>query len=288
MVLESLRKGNRGKALTWVTILGVLMQNVGFAIFAPLWMVLQLVQSPTVEGEKVQDLLADPVQVILAPISVVIGYIIPSVLMCLAAPTKISFATKDTWTAFQQGWPFWIYISQHILTFVTQIFSSYDTGFNEENIPLVRRRLRLAYGFAIISSATGHLISGFLCLLAYAFPIVFNPSFARALQPSHVFQPEPPLPSAKAANLGDGALWFLQWDSIIGTASVLVWALSLRFKARRQEPTSLQWTRDIVLAILASCFVGPAGCAVIAMWSRDEMVFKRHEAKKELSLRKTK
>lgn len=257
------------------------MQYVGFAIFAPLWMVLQLAQSPTVDGEKAQDLLADPVQVTLAPISLVIGYILPSVFMCLAAPTKITFETKDTWTAIQQGWPLWIYLSQHVLTFITQISSSYDTGFNEENIPLIRRRLRLAYGFALVSSATGHLTSWFLSLLAYIFPIIFNPSFARALQPSHVFLPEPPLPSTKAANLGDGALWFLQWDNTIGTASVLLWALSLRFTARRQEPTSLQWTRDIALAILASCFVGPAGCAVIAMWSRDEMVFKRHLAKKE-------
>lgn len=250
-------------------------------------MLLQLAQSPTVNVERAQDILADPVQIMLAPISVIIGYIVPSIVMCLAAPTTISFETKETWTAIQQGWPLWIYINQHVLTFFAQISSTYSTGFEEEDIPLVRRRLCLAYGFALLSSATGHLISWFLCLLAYVFPVVFNPSFAEALQPYKVFLPEPPFPPTRANNLGDGALWFLQWDVFVGSASVLLWALTLRVAAKGETATVAQGIRDLVLVGAIAAFVGPAGCAVAAMWSRDNLVLKREEAKRQKSLRKT-
>lgn len=270
-----------------VTILGFLMQSIGFACIAPLWMILHLAKSPTVDGEKVHDIVANPVQIVLAPISVVIGYIVPSVVMCLAAPTTISFETKETWTAIQQGWPLWIYISQHLLTFLVQVASEHDTGFEDEDIDLIRRRLRLAYGFGILSSASGHLISWFLSILAYVFPIIFNSSFANTIQPFKIFLPEPPFPPTKANTLGDGALWFLQWDLLIGSTSALLWALTLRTTAKREEATVPQLLGYSLIAGAIALVAGPAGCAVIAIWSRDELVFKRNEAKREWSPKKT-
>lgn len=269
-----------------VTILGFLMQLIGFACIAPLWMALQLWTSPTAAGRDVNDLMVSPLQVAIAPVSVMIGYGIPSVMMCLAAPSVINFEQKQNWAAIQQAWPFWIAITQVVLSILVAVINPMVSVMTEDDKKTrALKYLRRAYGFGLVSSTAGHLTAWFLSLLAYTFPVLFSAKYLPMMQPSVVFGYIWPFPPAQAQTLAEGALWFLQWDLLIGAIAVLLWALTLWISAKRQEGSFYQWVIGFIKAGVLSVAVGPCGAAVIAVWARDELVFRR-AAEEKASKRK--
>ena len=78
--------------------------------------------------------------------------------------------------------------------------------------------------------------------------------------------------------LADGALWFLQWDIIVGVSAALLWALTLRTKVNHERAT----LGGVVKTASLTALLGPCGSAAVAIWGRDELVFGRSntEAKK--------
>ena len=226
----------------------------------------------------VDELVVQPLQLAVAPVSIGLGYGIPSIIMCLAAPAKISFAAKQAWTGAQQAWPIWIAAAQALITTLVSVNNSMVNVMTEDDRKTrTLTYLRLAYGFALVSSTAGHLTSHGLSNLAYAFPVLFNPAYAAMMQPSHVFSLQWPFSDVKVATLADGALWFLQWDVVTGTAAVLLWAFTLRMGVEKAKPSYLHWLVGLVICALPAFAVGVSGAAVIAMWARDEIVF-RHWA----------
>ena len=247
----------------------------------------QLWVSPTVSGEYASDLTVDPLQLAVAPFSVLIGYGTPSVIMSLAAPSLISFDQKQKWAALQQGWPLWILITQTLIsTCVAIINPTVSVMTQDDKKAKALKYLRRAYVFALMSSVAGHLMSGFLSLMAYTFPVVFSAEYMAMMQPSVVFKPAWPFPPRKANTIADGAVWFLQWDILTGTSALLIWALSLRLSAIQQQRSFYGWVVGGLKIALLLLAVGPAGAAVIAVWSRDELVF-RKAAEEKASKRKT-
>src|SRR6266516_821330 len=96
ITIEGMRFGNKGKwYITALTFLGMLLQNIGFGCIAPIWMAVHLATSPTVVDPDVEDLVVRPLQLAVAPISILIAYGVPSVMMCLPAPAMITFDAKQ-------------------------------------------------------------------------------------------------------------------------------------------------------------------------------------------------
>ncbi|KAL9112674.1 MAG: hypothetical protein Q9227_002977 [Pyrenula ochraceoflavens] len=241
---------------------------------------------------KPHTLVPDPLRLALLPPSILLGYLLPSVVMTLAAPTTISFSTKQTWTAIQQFWPLWTTLSHELLTIFAQLFDP-QTGFESENRSSLLWKFRAVYAFAMTSSASGHLISWLLSALAYLFPtVLFREKYAAQMQPSRIFWPKAPFPPAQAMELADGALWFLQWDQIVGMGSVVLWAMTVRVAAglkgegaeqgaEKEEDEGekmrmfWQWVKGLALMGVVGVVAGPAGAAVGMVWWRDEVVFRR-------------
>src|SRR5947207_2991346 len=124
ITIEGLRFGNKGKwYITASTLLGILLQNIGFGCIAPIWMVVHLATSPTVVDPDVEELVVRPLQLAVAPISILVAYGVPSVMMCLPAPAMISFDAKQGWTGAQQLWPIWTALAQVVLTTSVTIFN---------------------------------------------------------------------------------------------------------------------------------------------------------------------
>jgi len=245
-------------------------------------MAIHLLTSLTVHDPDVDDLVVNPLQLAVAPFSILLGYGIPSVMMCLPAPAKISFDAKQGWAGAQQLWPIWIAITQIILSTVVAVFDPMVNVVTEdERKTKTLKYLRYAYTFALTSSMAGHLTSWGLCFLAYAFPVLFSDKYAAMMQPSLVFWPVWPFGSRQADTLADGAVWFLQWDLITSGAAVLLWAYTLRVGVEGREVSFLQWAAGLTLAVIMAVFVGPVGSAVLALWARDEIVFGRWAKEKE-------
>jgi hypothetical protein len=283
ITIEGLRFGNRGKwYITATTFLGVLLQNIGFGCIAPIWMAIHLATSPTVLNPDVDELVVSPLQLAVAPISILIAYGVPSIMMCLPAPAKISFDAKQGWTGAQQLWPIWIAIAQVILTTVVAIFNPMVNVITEDaRKTKTLTYLRYAYAFALVASTAGHLTSWGLSLLTYAFPGLFAQKYESIMLPWDVFWPVWPFGPRQADTLADGALWFLQWDLITSTAAVLLWTFTLRVGVEGRQTQLWQWIAGLTLSAIISVFVGPVGAAVLSLWARDEIVFGRWAKEKE-------
>lgn len=259
-----------------VTYLGACIQNIGFACIAPLWMALHLATSQTMFSPNTANLTLNPRQLASLPVSILIGCVFPSVVMCLSTPTVISHETRQNWTAVQQAWPLWIYISQEILTTLAKSFEFvFSTGFELGDRNLVLKHLRVAYVFALCFSASGHLIFWLLCTLVYSFPVMWNPDFVAKMQPVHLIWPQAPFPPTRAASLADGVLWILQWEHITGMAALVVWSSTLRMAIEPKQWTLGQHLMCLTRLAVLVLAIGPAGAAVAAVWQRDELVFKR-------------
>lgn len=265
------------------TLFGVGVAIIGYACVAPLWFALHLWLSPTATSPKDYQLIVDvPVKLAIAPISILVGFGLPSLLMCLPAPNVVSFETKQTWTGIQQGWAIWIGITQFILTTVAMILDQRASILTEaDKRAKTIKYLRRAYAFAIISSASSHLAAWTLSLLAYAFPVLFSTTYLSQLQPAHIFVPVWPFGPHKVTVLADGALWFLQWDIAVGVTSTLLWGLALRVAAKQEKTTVLQFVIGAVKIGVVALVLGPCGTAAVALWARDEMVFGKSNAKNE-------
>lgn len=117
------------KALTprlSVATLGILMQGISFAILMPIYLAMHLFTSPTVSGTKLATLFIDPVELKALPFSIVIAYIVPSILMCLPAPSIVTFDQKQWLYVFWEDWPMWTCLAQFIRTQSMRQLSSSD------------------------------------------------------------------------------------------------------------------------------------------------------------------
>jgi hypothetical protein len=253
---------------------------VGYACVAPLWFALHLWTSPTAKTPRDYQLWSDtPVKIAMAPISILVGFGLPSLLMCLPAPNLVSFTTKQNWTAVQQGWSIWIGLTHFILTTIAFVVDQRASILTEKDKKLKSMKyLRLAYAFAIVSSAGSHLSSISLSGLAYLFPVLFSSTYLPQLQPARIFVPVVPFGQPKVQTLADGALWFLQWDIVIGVSAALLWSVGLRVTAKNEKATLLQTVLGAIKVGALTAFIGPCGAAAVAVWGRDEVIFARQHS----------
>lgn len=251
-------------------------------------MFIQLSTSPTVVSPSIDDIaVPSPLQVAVAPISILLAYGVPSVLMCLPAPATISFDAKQGWAGAQQLWPIWISLTQLVITsIVSAVNPMVNVLTEDEKKTKTLKYLRYAYGFALLMSVGGHLTAWGLSLLAYAFPVLITSKYDAMMLPQHVFVPVWPFGTLQANTVADGALWFLQWDVITGTAAVLLWAYTLRVEGEGEEVPFYKWVVGLTISLIAAVAVGPSGAATLALWARDELIFGQWAAERQRDLAK--
>ena len=252
------------------------MQNVGFAAVAPAFLAFHLWTSPTVDGIRVDDLKINTSQLNALPISVVIGYIIPSIAMSLPAPSLITLSRKQTFAALWQAFPLWISIAHVVIsTLLAAIAPMAAIPTRTEDTARCMRTLRHVFAFGIACSAIGHIAPWSISLLALLCPSLFARGVAELLTPSNVFLNVSPFSGAKASTLADGTKWFLQWDLLVGSTAMLIWAFTLSVKVERAQTSLLTHVWHFASLLLVSIIAGPTGAAVMAIWERDELVFGR-------------
>ena len=271
-------------------MLGLGVAIVGYACVTPLWFAIHLWMSPAVVNPKdYQLIVATPVKLAIAPLSILIGFGLPSVIMTLPAPAVLSFETKQTWTAIQQGWALWIGLVQFALSTIAIIVDQRASILTEKDKRAKTiKYLRRAYAFSIASSTGSYLAGLSLTMLAYAFPVLFSSTYLPQLQPKHVYWPIVPFGHHEVKVLADGALWFLQWDLIVAVAANLVWGLALSTAVKKEKAGISQMVISIIKIAAITAVLGPTGTAAVALWGRDELVFRQAEAAEKAGTRKDK
>lgn len=237
---------------------------------------LHLWLSKATKNPKDYNLVLDqPIRLALAPVATIIGFGIPSVVMALPAPSVLSFEAKQNWTAIQQGWPLWIYLAQKALeTLASWSDPMVSMRTEQQKRAETVKYMRRAYLFALSSSAFAHLTYTGLGLVAWFAPEMLSTKLQVQLSPDNFFIPPNPFSDVTATTLPNGALWFLQWDLIIGTLATMVWGVAVALYRKGNQGSLEAWVSALIKYGLIAAAIGPSGAAVTAIWGRDELVLK--------------
>ncbi|KAJ5577987.1 uncharacterized protein N7459_006951 [Penicillium hispanicum] len=278
VVLESWRKGNAGTVAAYPAIFGIAAQILTFAFATPLLCGLQLGCSITARRPHADNIRVPRVVLAMLPAIFVVGYMVPTHLMVLPAPSVIPVDLKQIAIAAWQPWP--VYVS--ILTTVAYYTLS---PFFSHNHRASMSGLRWVYAFAFGNAALSHLVSWIISVATVAAPALFDDKFRDALHPSNVFAISLPWSGLLVDNVSNGVHVFLRWDFMIGSVGIFLWALKLHTVAHKQILSTVSWTGLLVKVGLLTALAGPTGAAVELMWERDELVFgetgsSRHQVSK--------
>jgi hypothetical protein len=256
------------------------MQNAGFGLIVPLWLCLHLAFSPTVNNSLPRRLMAsNPLPLSTLPLSTLLAFIVPNFLMALSPGHALclDYSTKQFYTALTQFWPLMLGGFQVVFPIIISAAIPGINALTEDDKKVKSLKyLRRCYAFAWISTTCSHLIAVGIPLLAYFFPSLFGAPYLSQLQLSNIFGLRSPLPPVgHITSIADGVLNFLQWDLLIGSLSVLAWAMTLRVRAQGRGFEGFEWIEGLVKITALVCLSGPVGAAVAVVWERDELVFER-------------
>jgi hypothetical protein len=253
---------------------GILVQTATFGVIMPLYFALHLFTSPVVlskSGRHSGALNAPSKYIDPIPIVFILGFLAPSALVSLPAPSVVTIEFKQQVLAFWQAWPVWV-------SFAAMLLAIGHSKFVGKSVPASKgaerhtlSRFRRVYAFAFTCSAIPHMMAWTLSLTSTIFPVMFSPQFATALHPTRVFVNVLPWSGARASSVGEGALWFLQWDWVNGTAALLLWSIALYIDGHRAKKIPVSYPGLAFKVLLLSTAAGPSSAAVELIWERDEL-----------------
>lgn len=238
----------------------------------PIYFALYLGTSPiaqTASPSRATKLLSiDPVHLAVLPVSLSLGFVIPTVLVAIPSPILASNSQKQMLLIFWQGFPIWIALCQCFLTNTLWI-SRPSSKKPESPSPATIKLLRRVYAFSLSFAALAHITTVALASFPIFQPDYFFPASAPPIDLKTVFLPMSPLSTDKLELLTQGCLYLLQYDMYFACGTAIIWAVTL-FNRVYSKPA----IRDtLIKAFILSLLLGPGGAALALIWQRDEKVF---------------
>lgn len=229
--------------------------------------------APSVTSITAKDLSVEQGHLTAIPLSFIFGYILPIILLSLPAPRLVSRKFKHTVSGWYQQWSLFVAFFHYAYLFLLQGDHALLSPQPALSSSSTLSSLRLIYSLAFIMAAIPHWIVCLISFSAWLHPNMFTEKEAKALHPWKVLVPTLPFTPRKAKDISQGFMWLIQWDYLVGTIGMIVWALVLHSNARNAYRPDDEWI-DIVLRFVGYLILGgPGGLPVGIMWERDEWVF---------------
>jgi hypothetical protein len=288
------------------------MQTIGFAIIFPTYLLFHLLKSPVAKLNPAKHsgsiLYIPPASLAVIPLSITIGYIIPSILMALPSPSVVTIETRQNFIAAWQVFPLHTVLAQWILSTIypllfpsTQVntTSSKTSSRSVNYLTAASRVYAFLLGFAILTHITALLIT--ICptpLLSNLLPSVATGITSSGVTFSSVYIPHAPAISWRAINLAEGVHTFLWWDTYVSGLAAIVWAIALVsavVNEQRQATSTISKSSNLsrhpgsegagrrsytgLLAKIAfwALVAGPLGAVIMLLWDRDALMMSNSE-----------
>ncbi|CZR62756.1 uncharacterized protein PAC_12653 [Phialocephala subalpina] len=278
MLVEAVRRGNKGNVMSWAVLWGCASQGLGYGFTMPIYAIVHLLCSPTavnrspVMAQDVRLRSTKSVDTIIP--SLVLGYVVPSVLMAI----PISSPMLHQWLGgFWQGYPVWVTLIQYGIGFIRSRRSEKDDE-SKPSAPVESSRvgeemvLHRAYLFAFAFSATTNILTYGILASVKLFPSLFSDHIRTALTFRNVFIPPPFWSREPMPNMAAGIQNFFQYDQYVGSTAAIVWATTLWIKARKQAMTLNNWLWLAGEIFGISIVAGPGAAWMSLIWNRDELI----------------
>jgi hypothetical protein len=215
----------------------------------------------------------------IVPISVTLGYIIPSLLIIFPAYLPIASPTHQYLIAFWQAFPLWTMLAQWTLKLACTLILGKDTAAKTEKSPHTAASMTYliyagrVYTFVLVFCMATHLPAVVLSLLPADIIPKSIPALAYLARTSFSSAFIPPLPLGKPIkDLADGAHVFLLWDMYIGSVAGILWAMVLYQNVSMGKQNMASNMSLVVKTIAWTALGGPVAAWAILMWERDEVV----------------
>ena len=243
---------------------GLLLQNFTIACVMPVYLVIHLSTSTTVQPSK-SNVFMPYNELVAIPIALTIGFVIPTVLTSLPAPSIVSFNGKQNLVAFWQAFPVWVAVVQQLLAFGFSI-----SGYNKKSVSNLTciTTLCCVYTFLLSLASITHLST-----LSAIFASSYFSEATSAYSISSVFIPSTTSVSTKMPSIGQANHLLLQYDNVVSCAVILLWASFLWVQARKKSSSSYPLVDLISRVVALTLTTGPMGCAVAMIWFRDELIW---------------
>ncbi|KAI1324848.1 hypothetical protein F5Y16DRAFT_379733 [Xylariaceae sp. FL0255] len=310
LVLEGRRNGNKGRAVAWVSVMGVMFQNLSWTFTAPLYLALHLLTSPVASLKKSDDaaakrkalLVRENWDLTVLPLSVVLAFVVPAVLMSFPEFFGHDAKTHYLWLAFWQPFPLWNVWLIFAFTAVSKaLFGNETVAKNEsERFSVAAAKQYLAsvhgvYVFALLLCVATHVPILVLTLLPLESRASLLSSLPRSLTKLvnlssildanvsfvNTFVPFPwyAAPVIGGTNYAPGdlaplAVHFIHYDFYCGTIPFLVWAMYLHQRMVNNDTLISLLGKTVVWTVVG----GPAAAATVLLWERDGVVLEGGDA----------
>jgi len=262
---------------------GFFVQNVSFAISTPLYLFIHLLTSPISKpftfAHASDSLFVSTYDLAIIPISITLGYIIPSLLTIFPAYSPTASPTHQYLVAFWQAFPLWTILVQWTLKLVCTLILGQDTAAEAEKSPQPAASTTYlyyaskVYTFTLLFCTATHLPAIVLSLLPPHIIPKSMPALAYLAHTSFTSAFIPPLPLGQPIkDLAEGAHVFLLWDMYIGSAAGLLWAVVLYQNASIGKQSMFPNVSLIAKTIIWTVLGGPVAAWTILMWERDQVV----------------
>jgi len=254
-------------------IWGLLVQNITYALTVPIFLILCLARSTTTSPTE-RAITADIFEVISIPASLFMGFAIPAVMLALPAPAMQSFEAKQTWIAVWQGFPIWVAVFQQI---IKRYISIMLPTLEPPSTARKGKALQRVYIILVLFAGISHVVPMALIVTSSMFPGLLPANYAQAFTFSRVILPAAMTSKTQMSSVGSGALLLLQYDEIIGSTAVLLWALLALLQACSHCQGTRPWFSGLWRLTLVTALTGPAGCAVSLISFRDGIVLEQSD-----------
>lgn len=264
-----------------LVIFGLILQNITFAVTIPVYLFIHLLTSPAASsfpGKHASSvLLVSPADLEILPFSIILGYIVPSVLMALPS-SLVSPTLHQQFIALWQPFPLWTALIQWTGKFVYSLLAGGASKSNTSQAASLGASYlsaaKYAYGFVLVFCIITHLP---VLAIAVLPPSTFENSAAELIRLSQsdvfgVYVPRSPVLGLKLPSLAEGVQNFLVWDLYIGASSILLWATLLYRNATAANANWLSWPKLVIKTLIWTLISGPVGAAAILLWERDTIV----------------
>jgi len=286
---------------------GFILQNISYAVTVPIYLLIHLITSPVAKpfpGTYANSVLLIPsLDLKILPLSIILSYGVPAILMGLDAPSQVSGATHQKLIALWQPFPIWTILIQWTLRSFFQFIGTKLTAKDSKQPPAplgasYLSNAKYVYRFLLTICVITHLPVLLLALVpASSIPDTLPKLATYAnLNFLDVYVPYFPFPlSHRVSDLASGSLAFLQWDLATGSTALLLWSILLYRNATTEKAivdptTSLpsyqiremlfgernkagMLRRKLLVKISVWMLVaGPIGAVTALLWERDEIV----------------
>ena len=256
----------------------MLFQLTAIATSGPWFLAAYFSLSPLVDinlpqARYLSSHLAEPSDILLVPISAMVGYVVPVVLMSLRSPSVVSHTFKQLAIALWNVFPLTMTVFQiaaHSALLLTRSAKRGDKAAASPDPVGFLRAVRICYAFSLVFSCACHIGVASVSGLSMFFPMVFAPDYWSEFRPKRLLIP--PFSRTAALSFGEGDLSFMKWDQLIGYACMLLYA-SMTYR-QAQVKLGVRGSWRLYAGVMAGCMLAGPGSTVLAIeWAKDELLF---------------